>query len=409
MTTTPQPSDPPPELSYSRKVLIAVAISVAALLLTAFVYYTAQILVLVFAGILFSVFLSAPSDLLAKHARIGRTYALGIVVGTLFLIVTLGGYFMGYTVYKQGVELSRTLPGAMKQLEVDLHKYLPAPRNDDPASTAPATLSATSTAPTTPPDSPTTWLADKIHQIRESASDFFTSPSFVKGAGGVVSTTFGLLGNLVVVFGVGLFFAMAPATYTAGFLRIVPVTHRPRFALVMSEIGGKLQWWFVGTLCSMITVGTLVFIGLSILGVPMAFTLAILACVLNFVPYVGPLLAAAPAILIAFAPHGDQTALNPALAGWTMLLYFVIQMLDGWVFTPFYQKRAVNIPPALIILAQIVISLLLGPIGLILATPILATVLVLVRAIYIEDILGDIPALTAAPARERPAPSVPRV
>ena len=383
MTTTP----PAPQLSYTRKVLIAVGISVAALLLTAFVYFTAQILVLVFAGILFSVFLSAPADLLAKHLRIQRTYALGLVVGSLFLIAAVGGYFMGRTVYNQGVELSRTVPAAMQQFEHDLQNYLPA--TTAPA-TGPATLAATQPA----------WLAGKLQQFRTSATEFFTSASFVKGAGGVVTTTFGLLGNIVVVLGIGLFFALAPGTYSAGALRMVPSAHRDRIGHIMAEIAGKLQWWFVGQLCSMLTVGLLAFIGLSILGVPMAFTLAILAGLLNFVPYVGPILGAIPAVLIAFAPHGDQTALNPQLAGWTILVYLMIQMLDGWVFTPFYQKRAVNIPPALIILAQVVVSVLLGPIGLILATPILASVLVLVRTIYIEDILGDKDIL-AQPVAER--------
>ncbi len=144
----------------------------------------------------------------------------------------------------------------------------------------------------------------------------------------------------------------------------------------------------------MITIAVLSFIGLAILGVPLAFTLAILAGLLNFVPYVGPFFAAIPAVLIAFAPRGDETALNPSLAVSTVILYVIIQSLDGWVFTPFYQKRAVNIPPALIIISQLTFSLLLGPFGLILATPILASVLVLVRTLYIEDLLGNLPQST---------------
>jgi len=404
MSGDPTRSTPPAEtLTYTRKVLIAVGISVAALLLTAFVYYTTQLLIICFAGLLLAAFLSAPTDLLAKYARIKRSYALGIVVAALVCLVLGGGYLMGSRVYQQAIALSRTIPGAMKQLERDLYKYMPAPREiDEPATTsAPATEIASvppdTQSTTVPATAPANWLADKLIQIRDSASDFLFSESFVKGAGGVVTSTFGILGNVVIILGVGLFFAISPGTYASGALLLFPPTQRQRAASILSLIRVQLQWWFVGQLCSMITVAILAFIGLSILGVPLAFTLAILAGLLNFVPYVGPIVAAVPAVLVAFAPRGDETALNPSLAFWTIILYLIIQSLDGWVFTPFYQKRAVNIPPALIIIAQLTFSLLLGPLGLILATPILASILVLIRTVYIEDVLGDRPHIPPVP------------
>lgn len=170
-----------------------------------------------------------------------------------------------------------------------------------------------------------------------------------------------------------------------------PLARRARVTTILSTIGRQLQWWFVGQLLSMISIGLLTMLGLTILGVPLAITLGILAGLLNFIPNFGPILAAAPAVLVAFAPHGDQTQLNPALAGYTILLYITIQMLEGWVITPFFQKRAVELPPALIVISQVIFALLLGPIGLVLATPMLAATLVIVRMVYIEDILGDRP------------------
>jgi predicted PurR-regulated permease PerM len=139
----------------------------------------------------------------------------------------------------------------------------------------------------------------------------------------------------------------------------------------------------------MVSIGILTFIGLSILGIPMATTLAILAGLLNFIPNFGPILAAAPAVLVAFAPHGSQTDLNPSLALYTIIMYIIIQLLEGWVITPFFQQRAVELPPALIVIAQVLFAMLLGPLGLILATPMLAATLVLLRMVYVEDILGD--------------------
>ncbi len=407
MPESPLPPKPvSPEMSYTRKVLVAVGICIVAFLLTLFVYFTAQILVLCFAGILFSVFLSAPSDLLAKRLRIQRMWALVMVLATLLIVVVGGGYFMGYTVYKQGVQLSHTLPGALKQLERDLHKYLPAPRvYEEPAvttTTAPATLeggdSSTTTitsqpvagVPTMPSTlPPQTWMAQRIVELRSAATDYVMSESFLRGAGGVLSGTIGIIGNIVIVFGVGLFFAISPRTYSAGAVLLFPVKQRPRIQHIAAEIGTQLQWWFVGQLGSMLSVGLLVFIGLKILGVPMAITLAILAGLLNFIPNFGPILAAIPAVLVAFAPQGGESNLNPALAGWVIAIYLIVQLLEGWVITPFFQKKAIDLPPALIIIAQVICAILLGPIGLLLATPILASVLVVVRMLYVEDILGD--------------------
>jgi len=397
-----------PPLTYGQKVMIAVGVSTAAILLTIFVYVTMDILVLCFAGVLLAVFISAPADLLAKYTRLKRGYALALVLATLTLMVVGGGYFMGWTVYRQTKELERTLGGASAQFIKKLGHLLPA---EEPA-TKPATpAAATQVAGTVPAIIPATlpeaatqettvvvttrpdWLTEKVLEVQHAATDYFLSESAVKGAGkvatGVVSSTFGIIGNFVVVFGVGLFFALNPKLYSQGLVKLFPISRRPRAAKIMDQMGTQLEWWFVGQLCSMVSIGFLTFVGLSILGVPMAVTLGILAGLMNFIPNFGPILAAAPAVFVAFAPHGDQTQLNPALAGWVIVLYVIIQLLEGWVITPFFQQRAVELPPALIIVSQVIFGLLLGPLGLVLATPILATVLVLVRMVYIEDILGD--------------------
>jgi predicted PurR-regulated permease PerM len=403
---------PRAELTYTQKVLIAVTISVAALLLTAFVYYAADIIVLIFAGLLLAVFLSAPSELLAKYARISRTYALLIVLFSLMIIVIGGSYFMGYTIYKQSREISQRLPGALQLFEKDLHNRLPKTWFEQPATSQSATIPVGATAPATATGqeatSPADWLADRLIELRKSATDFVTSASFVRNAGGlaggVVTSTFGIIGNAAVVFGVGLFFALTPRLYIVGLIAIFPMNRRERVAKILAEVGNQLQWWFVGQLCSMASIGLLTMIGLAILGVPGAITLGILAGLLNFIPNFGPILAAIPAILVAFAPHGAQTGLNPSLAGWVLLMYIIIQLLEGWVITPFFQKRAVELPPALIVIAQMLFALMLGPIGLILATPILAAVLVLLRMIYIEDILGDKPATPTPKEKSPPQP-----
>ncbi|HEY4328307.1 MAG TPA: AI-2E family transporter, partial [Phycisphaerae bacterium] len=345
---------PPP--SYTQKVMIAVGISLAAILLAAFIYNTSQILVLLFAGLLLAVFLSAPADLLAKHTRIQRTYALGMVLMALFVVVAGGGYFMGFTITRQVQSLTQTLPGALKQAETDLeHRFAPPPPPTPPtAASAPASatgaaasepvfIGVTTAASPATENSPHNWIADKLIEVRQAATDFLFSETFVKHAGGVaggvVSSTFGILGNIAIVVGVGLFFALNPKLYSRGIIKLAPISRRNRAAEILGEVRTQLQWWFVGQMCSMVSIAALTFIGLWILGVPMAITLAILAGLMTLIPNFGPIIAGVPAVLIAFAPQGDQTVLNPARAGWVIVVYIVIQMMDGWVITPFVQQR----------------------------------------------------------------------
>lgn len=121
--------------------------------------------------------------------------------------------------------------------------------------------------------------------------------------------------------------------------------------------------------------------GLSLLGVPLALTLGLLAGLLNFVPNVGPVVAAFPAVLIALTQ-------SPQQALYVFLLYLVLQSVDGYVFTPLVQKRTVELPPALTITAQVLFGVLLGGAGVVLATPLTAATLVLVRMLYVEGADG---------------------
>jgi predicted PurR-regulated permease PerM len=118
------------------------------------------------------------------------------------------------------------------------------------------------------------------------------------------------------------------------------------------------------------------------LGLPLAPTLGLLAGLLNFVPNFGPLIAAIPAVLIAFL-HSPQQALSVAL------LYVGLQVLDGYVLTPLVDRRSVQLPPVLTISAQLLLGLLFGFVGLLLASPLTATVMLLVKMLYVEDVLGD--------------------
>lgn len=199
---------------------------------------------------------------------------------------------------------------------------------------------------------------------------------------GVATGTLGMLGSLIVLVVSALYFAISPEIYVSGTVRLLPKPRRERGRQVMTALGHTLRWWFLGQLIDMMAIGTLTAIGLYFLDVPLWGTLALIAALFNFVPYVGALAGAVPAVLVALG-HGSVPALSVAI------LFILVQGLEGNVIAPLIQKRTVELPPVLTILSQTVLGTLLGPLGLILATPMTAAGLVLVRLIYIEDVLHD--------------------
>lgn len=201
-------------------------------------------------------------------------------------------------------------------------------------------------------------------------------------ATGVVASTLGIGGSLLVVIVAGLFLAASPHVYITGALRLLPPPWRHRGRDVLCELGKTLRLWCLGQFIDMSVVTLLVGAGLFTLGVPLTPTLALFAGLLNFVPYVGALVGAVPAILVAMA-HSSTLAL------WVALLFVAVQTIEGNLIAPFVQKRAGTLPPAMTIASQTILGTLFGVLGLILATPFMAAFLAAVRMIYVESVLED--------------------
>ncbi len=185
---------------------------------------------------------------------------------------------------------------------------------------------------------------------------------------GILSSAFGVLGTLAVILIAGLYFALSPAIYIDGFLRLVPSQHRASARELLMAAGTTLWAWTAGQALDMLVVGILSGIGLSLIGVPLALALGVVAGICNFIPYIGAILGAVPAVLLGLS-MGSQEALFVAI------LYSVIQFFEGNVLAPLIQRRAVHMPPAVAILSQTVFSTILGIPGLILASPITAALL----------------------------------
>ena len=198
---------------------------------------------------------------------------------------------------------------------------------------------------------------------------------------GVVSRTFSALASGAIILFLGVVFAGAPDVYVRGLLALVPRRAVPRGRVVLAQLENTLWWWLIGRLVAMAFIGVVTGVGLALLGVPLAFILGLLAALLSFIPNLGPVLSALPAILLGLA-QGPRTAL------WVALLYVGVQMVESYVLDPIIDRKTIYLPPALTILAQLVLALFAGMLGVTLATPLTAVVVVLVTMLYVQDVLG---------------------
>ncbi|CAI3949395.1 Predicted PurR-regulated permease PerM (PerM) [Commensalibacter communis] len=190
---------------------------------------------------------------------------------------------------------------------------------------------------------------------------------------GFITSVFGVVGTVFVIFIAGLYFAASPTLYGNGLLRLFPSRQRPQIRKLLL-IGGHTLWsWTAGQSVVMLVVGSCSFIGLSIIGIPLALALGVVAGLANFIPYIGAIIGAVPAILIGLS-QGRQEAIL------VLVLYCVIQFVEGNVISPLVQNHAVRMPPGITILSQTVFGTILGMPGLILASPLTAAILAIMDA-----------------------------
>jgi predicted PurR-regulated permease PerM len=189
----------------------------------------------------------------------------------------------------------------------------------------------------------------------------------------------GIADALLILVG-GIFLAASPRFYRIGAVKLVPEERRNQLWSALEASGTALKLWLKAQLLTMLLVGTVTGIGLYLIGVPSWFALALLAALLEFVPYVGPIAAAVPAILIA-ATVDPQTALL------TVGLYVLVQQLEGYVFSPLMQQWAVDLPGALLLFSLLACGTLFGAIGIIFAAPLTVVLYVLVKKLYVREVL----------------------
>lgn len=353
LSTTPPPQpdlvEPPRLFTVSwkradpRRDLVATVRATVLLAATAFVVWVlSDVILLIFLAVLIGAMLRGLADWLARLTGLPAWATLTLV--SVLLTLLLGGIFwwIGPQFVTQGRQLWAQVAGHLKTLQQNYGSVLGA--NVLPSKNGEAGLT--------------------------------------HSAATVATSTLGFLGDLLVVVATALYFAIAPQFYRDGVVRLFPMGYRARAREVLSEIGCTLQWWLLGQAIDMAVVGVLTGIGLFFLGVPLALALAVLAGLFTFVPYFGPIVSAVPAIIVAATISWSKVL-------WVVVIYLICHGIEGYVVAPFVQRRTVELPPALTILSMAIMAALFGALGLMVATPLVAAMLVIVREVYVRDVLGD--------------------
>jgi len=382
------PSAAAPQGVWLHRFLQAVGILLGLALALLIIYKAAEVLLLAFGGVLFAVLLRGASSWIHERTKLPMGLALALVVVLLIGSLTAAIYFLSPSLGRQAGELKGTVNKTLVMLQEQVGDWpfmemLPTV-DPEPATAQPPSergLQGTPPRPTAPPE--TEAESSSFRPDAEAMKDLFSGGAMLlRRVAGVFSTAFGALAGLLVVLLTGLFFAASPETYRNGFLRLLPVRNRPRIAQVLDEVAHALRWWILGQMISMAVVGTLVTVGLWMLGVPLAPALGLISALCTFVPYLGPIVSAIPGLLIAWS-------VSPLLLLYAFILYVVVENLEGSVITPLIQQRAVKLPPGLTIGAQMLAGIVWGVLGIIFATPLLAAAMVVVKRLYVEDVLGD--------------------
>lgn len=315
----------------------------------------AEVFLLLFLGILFSLGLGALAGVLHRHARLPERLAFFSAILLTFGAIALLFWVLVPPLIAQTQELVKVLPSYIGGWEAALDRM---------AANVPALRSVYT------PGEHRILLA--VYQ--QVAGQF----------GNVVPKVMSLVEVLVSLFSVivmGLYLALHPALYREWLIALFPPIHRDLVRDVLSDAARQLKAYLVGLLMTMAFLGTLTAVGLYFLGVPYYVTFGVFTGLATIVPFFGTLLATTlPALFVLTGPNGGHAALLVIGLG------VCVHLIEGNLVSPYITQRQVDLPPVLTIVFVLIVGKLLGPLGLLVAVPALAVVMVIVKRILLNRI-----------------------
>ena len=325
---------------FTKQVWITLGIIALVVILIFILKAAFNVLLMIFAGSLIATYFHGLADVIERRIHIRRRWCVILSVLITFVLAGLLFWFLGAKISDQVSDISKELPQLVKTAEDKLQHSS---------------------------------IGRKVlnYVSGNNSAKLFTS--FQQ----IFRTSFGVVGDFYITLFIGIFFTVNPDLYKEGFIKLIPPKGKEDARRVFDRISYSLKGWLKGMLIAMFFISILTLTGLTIIGVPMGLALAVMAGLLNFIPNFGPLIAMIPAVLI-----GLTISVNTALiiAG----LYVLIQAVESNIVTPMVQNAMIQIPPAMIIISQVLFGSLTGGLGVILATPLLAMIIVVVDELYVK-------------------------
>jgi predicted PurR-regulated permease PerM len=323
----------------TRDVIRISLVVLAIYLAVQFLWFAHTLVFVTFLGILFGVALTAGVNKLHIF-KIPRGVGAALITLTFLGLLATFVAWIGPTTSSQYGELREQLPTALEKLD--------------------------------------NWIADKW-SVNGSEPPSITQ-SIVKRLGGVhrylfpvLSSTLAAVSGFILVIFLAVYMAVDPGTYRRGLLALIPTESRNHAEVVIADVVRSLRRWLTTQLIAMLVIGTVTTIVLFMLDVRAALPLGILAGILEFVPTVGPILSAIPAVAMGFVESPEKALIIGAA-------YVAIQFLENQLLIPMLMKEGVDIPPVLTILMQAAMALMFGFMGLFVAVPLLVVVMVVIRS-----------------------------
>lgn len=327
------------DLHFAKRVVITLGIGAMGY----FLWLASDVLLLIFAALLFAILLRTIASGLHNFAYVGEGWALPLATIVFFVSIAAFGYVFGAQMGGQLAQLADRLPDAVD-------------------------------------------AAGQRFGVQNAAQQIEDVITAEAGSGVLSRITrwsyslFGALANVALVLVAAVYFAADPGVYRRGFAMLFPPDQQDRVFNALDATGRVLRHWLGGQLVTMLLVGGVSALAYWMIGLPSPIALGLIAGVTNFIPFLGPFLSAIAPLVFAFSMD-TQAVL------WTLAAVVLIQQMEGNVITPLIQKRAVSLPPALGIFAIIVFGVVFGILGVFLAVPLAASVLVLVRNLWVRQTL----------------------
>lgn len=383
----------------SGDVLRTAALVIAMYVLVRLVWFANALLLITFLGVLFGLAVSAGVDRLTQFG-IRRGVGAPLIVVTFFALLVGVGAWIAPTLRGQSLELRQRIPESIDRLGVWVNAHrngvvglvlegMGAPPRADSSATAPTTAPSTTparppaaqpgtgaAAPVTPADSAHTSqsLRSRISQQLSGITKYFFP---------FLSSTFAAVAGVLIIIFMSIYIAVDPGLYRAGMLHLVPHPARERAGEVLSAIAVVLRKWLVTQLIAMLVIAVVTTSVLFALQVKAALALGVIAGFFEFIPTIGPVLSALPAIAMGFLD-------SPEKALYVLIAYTGVQFLENHLLIPLLMKGGVNLPPALTVITQALMAMVFGFLGLMCAVPLLAAVVVAVKMLYVESVVGDV-------------------